>query len=64
MNYTKKDLNKLELILIGKLAAIKRKEITSKECGFGKILNAIKPLDEALYEQYLQLYKNTINETK
>jgi len=50
--------------IIGKMGAIKRKEITPKESGIGTLFNRLKTIDEALYIKLLDKYKTVLEEIK
>jgi hypothetical protein len=54
---TEKFLKSLEKVVIGKLQAIKRKEILPQDSGIGVQLNRIKQLDEVCYLNLVKEYK-------
>lgn len=51
-------LKKLEQVMKGKMAAIKRGELLPKDSGIGKLFTILKGVDLPLYEELLEEYKN------
>lgn len=57
-------LNKTERTIIAGIMRIKNGEITPAEAGLGKMLNALKNLDEPLYESLVKKYKEALDSRK
>ena len=51
----------LERKIIGKLVAIKNKQISAVESGVGKLLNSMKEIDLPAYENLLNKYKEVVS---
>jgi hypothetical protein len=54
---TERELIKLEKTIRTKMEDIKGQRISLKESGIGSLMNALKKVDEALYEKILPEYK-------
>lgn len=54
---TERELRKLEGTIRQKMADIKSQRTSVKDSGIGVLLNALKKVDEALYEKILPEYK-------
>jgi len=59
-----KNLIKLEKEIRGKMISIKNKKLTPKESGIGKLINIMKGLDEPLYTELINKYKQILKEIK
>ena len=57
-----KEIIQLEKKITGKILAIKNGTLTPKDSNIGKLLNRLKTLDEASYENLLNRYKKTLND--
>jgi hypothetical protein len=55
-----KNLIKLEKEIRGKMLAIKNGKLTPKESGIGKMMNIMKSLDEPLYIELIEKYKEIL----
>lgn len=53
-------LNQLEKKVRAGIMSIKNGKLTPKEAGLGKMLNALKPLDEVLHTELMIKYKDAI----
>jgi hypothetical protein len=51
-------INRLERLILGKMLSIKNGKMTKENSGIGVLLNKIKTLDEPLYDELLEKYKN------
>lgn len=51
----------VEKKIVSSMRKIRNKEITPKESGIGKMFTRMKDLDEALYEELIIRYKQTLN---
>jgi len=56
-------MKNLEKKITGKIGAIKRKEVTPKDSGIGKLFTQLKndPSEQATYERLLGEYKNVLS---
>lgn len=59
-----RNLKKLELLIRGKMSAIKQKTLTAKDSEIGSHFRVLKILDEPLYESLLNEYKEILNNIK
>ncbi len=57
---TERELIKLEGTIRKKMDDIKNQRVSLKDSGIGGLLNALKRVDEALYEKILPEYKKMI----
>ena len=55
---TERELIKLEATIRTKMEDIKKQRVSLKDSGIGGLMNALKKVDEALYEKILPEYKN------
>ena len=55
-----KHIEELEKKIRGGMLAIRNKSMTPKEAGLGIFFTKLKSLDEALYEQLLNQYKELL----
>lgn len=54
------EANKLEKKIIGLIGSIKRKETPKENSGVGQMLITMKKLDEPLYNELMNKYKEAI----
>jgi hypothetical protein len=54
---TERELIKLEGTIRKKMEEIKNQRVSLKDSGIGGLMNALKKVDEALYEKILPEYK-------
>ena len=54
---TERELIKLEATIRTKMDDIKNQRVSLKDSGIGGLLNALKKVDEALYDKILPEYK-------
>lgn len=54
---TERELIKLEATIRNKMEDIKKQKVSLKDSGIGGLMNALKKVDEALYEKILPEYK-------
>lgn len=54
---TERELIKLEATIRNKMEEIKNHRVSLKDSGIGGLMNALKKVDEALYEKILPEYK-------
>ena len=54
---TERELMKLEATMRTKMEDIKKQRVSLKDSGIGGLMNALKKVDEALYEKILPEYK-------
>ena len=59
---TERELLKLEATIRKKMEDIKAKRASLKDSGIGSLMNALKKVDEALYEKILLEYKKMASE--
>lgn len=59
-----RNLVSLEKEIIAKMLSIKNGKTTIASSGIGKLINAMKPLDEALHAKLMTRYKDLIEEIK
>lgn len=57
-------ISKLERTIRGKMLAISEKTVTPSDSGIGKLINSMKVLDEALHEELMNKYKETLQKIK
>lgn len=57
---TERELRKLEGIIRTKMDEIRSQRVSLKESGIGRLMNALKKVDEALYENVLVDYKKML----
>jgi hypothetical protein len=50
----------IERKIVGKMSAIKRRELKASESGIGLLFNKLKEIDEGAYEKRLGEYKNIL----
>ena len=54
---TERELMKLEATIRTKMEDIRKQRVSLKDSGIGGLMNALKKVDEALYEKILPEYK-------
>lgn len=59
---TERELRKLEGTIRRKMEDIKSQRVSLKDSGIGGLMNALKKVDEALYEKILPEYKKMVAE--
>lgn len=59
---TERELIKLEATIRNKMEEIKKQRISLKDSGIGGLMNALKKVDEALYEKIMPEYKKMVKE--
>lgn len=59
---TERELIKLEGTIRKKMEEIKTQRVTLKDSGIGGMMNALKKVDEALYEKILPEYKKMVTD--
>ncbi len=59
---TERELKKLEATIRNKMEDIKKQRVTLKDSGIGGLMNSLKKVDEALYDQILPEYKKMVAE--
>lgn len=57
---TERELIKLEATIRSKMEEIKKQRVSLKDSGIGSLMNALKKVDEALYEKILPEYKKMV----
>jgi hypothetical protein len=57
---TERELIKLEASIRTKMEEIKKQRVSLKNSGIGGLMNALKKVDEALYEKILPEYKKMV----
>jgi hypothetical protein len=57
---TERELRKLEGTIRAKMEDIKKQRVSVKDSGIGGLLNALKKVDEALYDKILPEYKELL----
>jgi len=57
---TERELIKLEATIRTKMEEIKKQRVSLKDSGLGGLMNALKKVDEALYEKILPEYKKMV----
>ena len=57
---TERELRKLEGVIRQKMLDIKEQRVSPKDSGIVSLLNALKKVDEALYEKILPEYKQLL----
>jgi hypothetical protein len=57
---TDRELKKLEATIRIKMEEIRKGHVTLKDSGIGALMNALKKVDEALYEKMLPEYKQMV----
>ena len=57
---TERELIKLEASIRTKMEEIRKQRVTLKNSGIGGLMNALKKVDEALYEKILPEYKKMV----
>ena len=55
-----KNLIKLEKEIRGKMISIKNGTLLPKDSGIGRLMNILKPLDEPLYTELINKYKEIL----
>jgi hypothetical protein len=60
---TERELIKLEATIRIKMEEIKKQRVSLKDSGIGGLMNALKKVDEALYEKILPEYKKMAKES-
>ena len=60
---TERELIKLEATIRSKMEEIKKQRVSLKDSGIGGLMNALKKVDEALYEKILPEYKKMASES-
>jgi hypothetical protein len=60
---TERELMKLEATIRNKMEDIKNQRVSLKDSGIGGLMNALKKVDEALYEKILPAYKKIVVES-
>jgi hypothetical protein len=60
---TERELLKLEGTIRSKMEDIKKQRVSLKDSGIGGLMNALKKVDEALYEKILPEYKKMARES-
>ncbi|MCE2995225.1 MAG: hypothetical protein ACK5RG_22535 [Cyclobacteriaceae bacterium] len=60
---TERELIKLERTIRTKMEDIKSQRVSLKDSGIGSLMNALKKVDEALYEKILPEYKKMAAES-
>lgn len=61
---SEKNLIKLEKEIKSRMVQIKSRKVTPAESGIGKLINMMKPLDEALFEKIMTAYKQILSDLK
>ncbi len=59
---TERELRKLEGTIRTKMEDIKKQRVSLKDSGIGGLMNALKKVDEALYDKILPEYKKMASE--
>lgn len=59
---TERELIKLEATIRNKMQEIRQQRVSLKDSGIGSLMNALKKVDEALYEKILPEYKKMASE--
>ena len=57
---TERELIKLEITIRKKMEDIKAQRVSLKDSGIGGLMNALKKVDEALYEKIMPEYKKMV----
>lgn len=57
---SERNLIRLEKEIKSRMIQIKNKKITPSESGIGKLINMLKPLDEALFDKIMTEYKQIL----
>jgi len=57
---TERELIKLEATIRTKMEDIKKQRVSLKDSGIGGLMNALKKVDEALYEKIMPEYKKMV----
>ncbi len=60
---TERELIKLEATIRSKMEEIKKQRVSLKDSGIGGLMNALKKVDEALYDKILPEYKKMAAES-
>jgi hypothetical protein len=60
---TERELIKLEATIRNKMEEIRKQRVSLKDSGIGGLMNALKKVDEALYEKILPEYKKMAKES-
>jgi hypothetical protein len=60
---TERELIKLEATIRIKMEEIKKQRVSLKDSGIGGLMNALKKVDEALYEKILPEYKKMVKDS-
>ncbi len=61
---SERDLIRLEKEIKSRMIQIKGRKITPADSGIGKLINMLKPLDEALFEKIMVEYKQILQNLK
>ncbi len=61
---SERDLIRLEKEIKSRMIQIKGRKITPADSGIGKLINMLKPLDEALFEKIMTEYKQILQNLK
>ena len=57
---TERELIKLEGTIRKKMEEIKKQQVSLKDSGIGGLMNALKKVDEALYDKIMPEYKEMV----
>lgn len=57
---TERELIKLEATIRNKMDEIKKQRVSLRDSGIGGLMNALKKVDEALYDRILPEYKKMV----
>ena len=60
---TERELIKLEATIRNKMEEIRKQRVSLKDSGIGGLMNALKKVDEALYEKIIPEYKKMVKES-
>lgn len=60
---TERELIKLEATIRIKMEEIRKQRVSLKDSGIGGLMNALKKVDEALYEKILPEYKKMVKDS-
>jgi hypothetical protein len=61
---TERELIKLEMTIRKKMDDIKNQRVSLKDSGIGGMMNALKKVDEALYDKIMPEYKKMVAERR
>lgn len=57
---TERELIKLEATIRNKMEEIRKQRVSLKDSGIGGLMNALKKVDEALYDRIMPEYKKMV----